>query len=661
MIKLSDVKIHRLGTKTGLIGLLLILGILLGESVFSWSHSRNELNKSFEAESDSLTLASAEAMNLPLWDFDVETLQIMTASLAQNPNVISVIVQDAAGRTIAEKNNLTVDVVQSFEVQKVIKAAYERHSSTLGTLSMNFSRASIQKELRYKAFISAARGLISGFLLFIVMFWIIRSLVKPIEALESIISEYDGRNFVDYVPGEDREDELGSLAQGFKRMASQIHENFSTLEERVAERTEELNEAVIKTSAANKAKTEFLANMSHEIRTPLNGVLGMLDVLRRTPLTEKQLYYTDIINKSGNNLLTILSDILNLSKIEAGKETFHRAPCNLQNIIQETVSLFAASASEKKLDLNFSYETNLPKYFVTDCNKIRQILSNLIGNAIKFTPKGRVTVNVTGKTERDYTSVVISVEDTGIGIEKDKLDAIFEKFNQAENSTTRRYGGTGLGLTISRKLAQGLGGEIRVTSKTGQGTTFSIHLPLQVTEKPALDNFEKPCPVNDTNYPILKPKFASAQSDLPSKSSGAKFNFLVVEDDHFNIEVIKNFLEHPKIEITVAENGLQAVNLHQSGVFDVIFMDVSMPVMDGLKATQIIRKNEAKADRDRTPIICLTAHVMEKDREKFLNSGMDDYLPKPLNRKELLTVTLKWLKIVKEQKLEGQVMKERVA
>jgi len=482
MIKLSGVKIHKLGTKTGLIALLLILAILLGESLFSWSHSRNELNRNFEAESDSLTSASAEAMNLPLWDFDVETLQIMTESLAENPNVISV------------------------------------------------------------------------------MFWIIRSLVKPIEALERIINEYDGRNSIEYVPGENRTDELGSLAQGFKRMASQIHNNVSTLEERVAERTEELNEAVIKASAANKAKTEFLANMSHEIRTPLNGVLGMLDVLRQTPLTKQQFYYTDIIDKSGNNLLTILSDILDLSKIEAGKETFRHAPCNLKNLVQETVTLFAASASEKNLDLSFDYEPNLPNYFVTDINRIRQILSNLVGNAIKFTPEGRVSVDVIGQTEGDYTNVEISVKDTGIGIGRDKLDVIFEKFTQAENSTTRSFGGTGLGLTISRKLAQALGGEIRVISKPGRGTTFIIHLPLKATEKPEEDNLDKRLPPYDKDYAALKSKLASAKTDGPPKTLDAMISLLVVEDDRYNTEVIRSFLKHSKIQITVAENGL-AINM----------------------------------------------------------------------------------------------------
>jgi len=397
VISFSDLKIYKLGTKTGLIALFLILLIVIGEAIFSWSHSRNELYQKFDAESDSLTSAS-----------------------------------------------------------------YERHSSNLGTLSMIYSRAGIRKELKHKAMTTAFRGLLSGLLLFLIIFWLIRSLVKPIQALERTIDGYDGRKYIDLVPGENRADELGSLARGFKRMAAEISGNVSTLEERVAARTTELNESVIKASAANKAKSEFLANMSHEIRTPLNGVLGMLDVLRRTPLTEKQLHYTDIINKSGQNLLTILSDILDLSKIESGKENLNYRACDLKAIIQETLNLFGASASEKNLNLNFHYAPDLSHYFITDFNRLRQILSNLIGNAIKFTSEGSVSVDVKGTAAGEYTDVEISIKDTGIGIEEDKLNLIFEKFTQAENSTTRRFGGTGLGLTISRKLAHALGGDIRV-------------------------------------------------------------------------------------------------------------------------------------------------------------------------------------------------------
>lgn len=245
-----------------------------------------------------------------------------------------------------------------------------------------------------------------------------------------------------------------------------------------------LVESEKKAQSANRAKSEFLANMSHEIRTPLNGVLGMLDVLRRTELNEQQMFYTDIIRKSGTNLLVVLSDILNLSKIEAGKTTIKSEPCDLKEVVGDVVTLFNASANEKQLTVGYHYDSGLPEKFVTDINAIRKVVSNLVGNAIKFTSKGGVFVQVTGEIVGNVTNVEISVQDTGIGIEKDKIELIFEDFAQVESSTTRKFGGTGLGLTVSRKVVDLLGGQISVSSTAGEGTEFKVKLPLNTIQTP---------------------------------------------------------------------------------------------------------------------------------------------------------------------------------
>ena len=294
------------------------------------------------------------------------------------------------------------------------------------------------------------------------------------------------------------------------------------------------------------------------------------------------------------------------------------------------------------MQLNYEYAADLPNYFAADVLRIRQIISNLIGNAIKFTPEGHITVSVTGDVNGEHTHLKVSVKDTGIGIEQDKLSLIFEEFTQAEGSTTRKFGGTGLGLTISRKLANVMNGELSAVSTFGEGTTFTFEVPLKRVEPPV------------SVKTVSRSKAAGSMSrmtpkarPLPKASTPTtrfELDVLIVEDDEINRAVIATYLKHPQVDVTFAENGLEAVKAYKTKKFNVIFMDVSMPVMDGVTATTTIRDYEKATGTPRTPIICLSAHVMEGDRQRFLESGMDDYLSKPVNRNELLKITSKWLK-----------------
>ena len=410
--------------------------------------------------------------------------------------------------------------------------------------------------------------------------------------------------------------------------------------------------------SANIAKSEFLANMSHEIRTPMNGVLGMVDALSETKLDSQQKRCVEIIMQSGENLLNIINDVLDFSKIEAGKIILDPVRCNIKKTIGNIVHLFGPVATDKKLTLKFEYEDKLPEYFLADSTRLQQIVSNLIGNAIKFTKTGAVIVRVSGKVSDNIGHLNIEVEDTGIGISKHKTSSIFDKFSQAETSTTRKYGGTGLGLAISSKLASIMEGRLEVVSKLGQGSTFSFKVPLALARdkapivKSERSRRREPSKATETNE-ILKTSHAK------KIDSRRIFHFLIVEDDETNRLVISSFLKNPRIRLSFAKNGREAVRSFKVQKFDLVFMDVAMPVMDGVEATEKIREYEQNAGAVHTPIICLSAHVAKDDRRKFLEAGMDDYLSKPLQRHELYKVMGNWLRLQKSK--ETTKSKEDIA
>ena len=393
-----------------------------------------------------------------------------------------------------------------------------------------------------------------------------------------------------------------------------------------------------KATKASLATSEFLANMSHEIRTPLNGVLGMAQVLNKTSLNETQKNYVDIISKSGNNLLVIINDILDFSKMEAEKLKLNLAAYNLESAIEDVVSLLTPMAADKNLKVDFEYNVNLPKYFIVDVDRVKQVISNLIGNAIKFTLDGRVSILVSGIESNGQVDLKIAVKDTGIGITEDKLAIIFDKFTQAESTTTRRFGGTGLGLAISHRLADAMSGNIKASSIYGEGSTFTFSLPLKTVTTAASVTETKAAPPLTIDRVVTPPT-----TPHDKKPSGRTIKILIAEDDEVNRSVITSFLNDPRIHLTVCEDGAKAVEVYKVSNFDIILMDVSMPVMDGLVATKTIRAFEEYTKRPATPIICLSAHVMIDDREIFMQAGMDDYLSKPLQRQDLYKIIRKWL------------------
>ncbi len=395
---------------------------------------------------------------------------------------------------------------------------------------------------------------------------------------------------------------------------------------RVEERTLELEETNSKleeaykiAEKANKAKSEFLANMSHEIRTPMNAVIGLSHILAKsTPLTEKQRNCINTLRLSAESLMDLITDLLDISKIESESIVMENARFDLQRLVSETVSIMSVKAQEKKLELTLTFDPALTGEYVGDPTRIRQIFLNLLSNALKFTEKGSVHVSVT-REERKHSYAQyarICVADTGIGIPAEKQTSIFNKFSQANSSINRKYGGTGLGLAISKALIELMGGTISVESKSGTGSTFFVTLPLASAE-------------------TFKTTGAQAGKPSVAETSETKHRVLLVEDYQPNILVASSILDELGYDYDVAMNGEEAISKRFSQNFDIILMDVQMPVLDGYNATLLIRQKESEDALAAIPIIGITAFAMAGDKEKFINAGMNDYVAKPFNPEEL--------------------------
>ncbi|HFH4003304.1 ATP-binding protein [Pseudomonas aeruginosa] len=469
-----------------------------------------------------------------------------------------------------------------------------------------------QQEILLKAALLAAFALI---LTFLVARRLAQRLSAPISTMGQAVEAIQSGDYKTSLPILD-DGEIGDLARHINNLASGLDRASREQEQAISQLISAREEA----EQANRAKSDFLAMMSHELRTPMNGVLGMLQLLETTEQTREQAEYTALATESTEHLLKVINDILDFSRIERGALELECIPFNLLELVQGSALVFQHSAQQRGLALELQIQAGLENIEVCgDPTRIRQILVNLLGNALKFTEEGAIHLSLEWQAlDHDVLWLTCAVHDSGIGISPERLEHMFDAFQQADSSISRRYGGTGLGLAIARTLAERMGGTLQAESKEGSGSTFTLEIPLPFQQSPAHRQ--------------------QAVGDAAPIAAGQEI--LLVEDNPVNQTVIEAMLRSLGYRVTLVADGIQAVRSAERQRYDAILMDCRLPVLDGYSATREIRAQE---NGRRVPIIALTANALQGDRENCLQAGMNDYLAKPFKRAELQRILQRWI------------------
>ncbi|EJM42846.1 signal transduction histidine kinase [Pseudomonas sp. GM33] len=564
-----------------------------------------------------------------------EVLETLLKATLATPNVSFLEVQDSANRVLVyvEQPNEHHNRAQQLEVfqapirlQRIaLHNDFFQSSKTataaptedyLGRVIVGLSNDAFnrrQQEIMLKAAILALFALLFTFL---VARRLAGSLSQPIRDIGNAVKAIQAGDYKTPLPIVD-DTELGALSQHINNLASGLEQASREQHQAMAQLIQTREEA----EKANNAKSDFLAMMSHELRTPMNGVLGMLQLLETTDMTEEQVEYAALASESTEHLLKVINDILDFSRIERSELELEHIPFNLADLIGSCAQSFQHSAAQRGLDLQLMIPDDMRGLQVKgDPTRIRQILVNLVGNALKFTEQGRVTLEAQWQSlDHELLWFTCTVRDSGIGIPAESLELMFNAFQQADSSISRRYGGTGLGLPIARTLAERMGGTLRAQSEEGRGSVFTLEIPLALHQQ---------------TQPLLPHRTQTGDSD------GEGRNVLLVEDNPVNQTVIEAMLRSLGFKVSVAADGAQAVHSAESLIFEAILMDCRLPVIDGYEATRQIRQLPGCTD---LPIIALTANALQGDREACLSAGMNDYLAKPFKRADLQQILQRWV------------------